>query len=219
MSIIFIRHGRTAGNERHAYIGAKDEPLSPNGAEELRRAKEQGFYPAADRLYISPMKRCAQTAAILYPALEPVVVGDFKERNFGRYEGKTFEELKNDAPYMEWVNAGGTAPFPAGEADEAFRGRVIAAFERMCEEIAGEIPTEGSIGFHSKDAVSYAAVGAGAPDIAVIAHGGTIMTILHHFFAKENEQFFDFYLENGDYYVVSRKNQFSFNLALGTNKS
>ncbi len=177
VSWVLIRHGRTEGNERRAYIGATDEPLSENGREQIESAAAAGFYPPVEMVFVSPMKRCRETAEIIYPHIIPEVVPGFRERDFGRLEGKTFEELQDDAGYMEWVRAGGHAPFPAGEPDEKFYGRIRAAFEDLWQ--------------NEKDRA-----------VAVIAHGGTIMAIIDAFFSGKSFDMFSYRPENGDYYVV-----------------
>ena len=63
MKIIFIRHGQTKGNEEKRYIGRTDESLSQKGIEEIKNR----LYPDADTVWVSPMKRCVETAKIIYP--------------------------------------------------------------------------------------------------------------------------------------------------------
>ena len=177
---MLIRHGLTLGNERGAYIGKTDETLSNKGVAAIRQAAAEGFYPIVDKLFISPMKRCRQTAEIIYPGIDPVEISGFAERDFGRYEGKSFAELKDDPEYMSWVHSGGSLPFPDGEMDEAFRERVTAAYRRLLREDA-------------KDDTKR---------IGIIAHGGTIMTIMHCFYDHSSSDLFAWHLYNGDYYLV-----------------
>ena len=58
MKIIFIRHGPTPGNLARRYIGSTDEPLAPGALPGCPA-------PAAERVYVSPLLRCRQTAALL----------------------------------------------------------------------------------------------------------------------------------------------------------
>ena len=67
MRWILIRHGKTRGNLEGRYVGCRtDEPLSPEGIEELK----QRSYPRAEWVYVSPMSRCIETAEILYPGVK-----------------------------------------------------------------------------------------------------------------------------------------------------
>ena len=62
MKLWLIRHGLTRLGEEKRYQGVLDEPLSERGRAELRRAD---FAPA--HVYVSPMRRARETAAILFP--------------------------------------------------------------------------------------------------------------------------------------------------------
>ena len=67
MKVILIRHGATMGNQEKRYIGITDEALCDTGIEKLLKNVHKDIYPAADKIYVSPMKRCIQTAQIIYP--------------------------------------------------------------------------------------------------------------------------------------------------------
>ncbi len=54
----------------------------------LERRKAAGEYPEADLVFVSPMRRCLETAEVLYPGQEPVVIEEFRECDFGLFEGK-----------------------------------------------------------------------------------------------------------------------------------
>ena len=110
--MFLIRHGKTKGNLEHRYIGRTDESLCEKGKEELLRRRA----PEVQRVYASPMRRCIQTAEILYPAREFLKVEDFRECDFGRFEGKNYQELSKDPGYQAWIDSGGSLAFPGGES-------------------------------------------------------------------------------------------------------
>ena len=58
-----IRHGKTEGNKLARYIGTTDEPLCQEGIEFLKKMD----YPKVQEIYVSPLRRCVQTAEILFP--------------------------------------------------------------------------------------------------------------------------------------------------------
>ncbi|MBP3761767.1 MAG: histidine phosphatase family protein, partial [Ruminococcus sp.] len=89
MKINFIRHGMTAGNEMKKYIGTTDEELSEKGISIIKSIQ----YPDCDTLIVSPMKRCIQTAKIIYPDKNYIICEDFRECDFGDFEGKNYIEL------------------------------------------------------------------------------------------------------------------------------
>ena len=61
MRITMIRHGMTLGNTQKRYIGVTDERLCPEGIQTLETGVAKGYYPAADTIYVSPLKRCIET--------------------------------------------------------------------------------------------------------------------------------------------------------------
>ena len=97
MRVVFIRHGKTKGNIERRYIGITDENLSTEGIFELKRMK----YPVVDRVISSPLKRCFQTAEIIYGKTAEIYQ-DFRECDFGEFENKNYEELKNNKYYKDW---------------------------------------------------------------------------------------------------------------------
>ena len=97
MSWILIRHGLTEGNLQKRYVGCRtDEPLCPEGIRQLK----QHPYPAVQRVYTSPMRRCLETAAVLYPGLSPQIIPDFRECDFGAFEYRNYAELNGLEDYQ-----------------------------------------------------------------------------------------------------------------------
>ena len=171
MKWLLIRHGQTRGNLEHRYIGCRtDEPLCQEGIMLLQRRK----YPPAARVFVSPMKRCRETAALLYPDVPAVVVDDFRECDFGAFENKNYAELDGRADYQAWIDSGGELPFPGGESRAQLAARCAEAFGRIREQ---------------------------DEDCAVIAHGGTIMAIMERF-AEPKGSYFDFQVRNGGGYIL-----------------
>lgn len=172
MKIVFIRHGLTAGNLEKRYIGSTDEPLCPEGIAQLKVMK----YPQCGVLICSPMKRCIESAEILFPGQGYITDEKLRECDFGDFEGKNYTELADDMHYQNWINSGGTMPFPDGESPEAFRKRCNSAFESI---IRNNAP---------------------ASSIAFVVHGGTIMSILEKH-AVPYRPYFDWHCENGHGYI------------------
>ncbi len=84
--LAFIRHGATQANKERRYLGKTDESLSEEGIEILESYKMQKLYPDVEYLFTSPMKRCTETAKIIYPTLCPIVIPEWEEINFGQFE-------------------------------------------------------------------------------------------------------------------------------------
>ena len=152
MELLLIRHAPTAGNLARRYLGRTDEGLCPEG---IALAKEAaGRMPPVDVVYISPMRRCRETAELLFPGREPVAVPGLEETDFGAFEYKTYEELKTDPAYCAWLDSGGEGPIPGGEDRQTVERRVLAALDGLLKAL----PETGRA--------------------ALVVHGGTIMTIL-----------------------------------------
>ena len=127
MKVVLIRHSKTAGNLMGRYIGTTDEPLCEEGI----RLLENRSYPAAELVYVSPMKRCRETAALIYPTLAQREEPLLRECDFGDFENKNYLELNGNPDYQAWVDSGGTLPFPGGESREGFSGTLPG---RLCED-------------------------------------------------------------------------------------
>ena len=72
--IHLIRHGLTEANLKQQYIGSTDMPLAAVGLSELQRLKNENDYPKVDKVYSSPMLRCKQTANVLYPSKDIMII-------------------------------------------------------------------------------------------------------------------------------------------------
>ena len=182
--LILIRHGKTAGNLLGRYIGSRtDEPLCDEGREEL--AGKQ--LPEVERLYVSPMKRCVETAEILWPEFdrkEMQKVTDLRECDFGDFENKNYKELSGNGDYQAWIDSNGTLPFPNGESMDAFKSRCLEAFARIVEDVSGaeqEWIASGKTGIFRA---------------GIVVHGGTIMAILEQY-GYPKAAYFDYQVKNG----------------------
>lgn len=174
--ILLIRHSKTEGNLLGRYIGTTDEPLCEKGVELLKQKK----YPTADSLYVSPMKRCIETAKRIYPGMPCEIIADFRECSFGEFENKNYKELDGNPAYQAWIDSQGTIPFPGGESQEVFRSRCCHAFQNTVNDIISK-------------KVSRA---------AIVIHGGTIMSIMEAF-AVPKRAFYDWQVKNAQGFLVA----------------
>ena len=135
MRVTLIRHGKTAGNLDRRYTGVTDAPLCPAGRAEVERAKKD---EALETVFVSPLVRARETAAILFPNAEQIVVEDLHEMDFGDFEGRTADEMANDPAYRAWVEDGCRGACPNGESTESFRKRVVDAFQKTLQTADGD---------------------------------------------------------------------------------
>ncbi len=177
MRVIFIRHGKTSGNLEKRYIGKTDGPLCHEGENEIASRE----YPDADIVVSSPMKRCIQTAELIYPNKKMKIYDGLRECDFGDFEGKNYIELSENPDYQNWIDSGGTLPFPNGEAHEDFAYRCVSAFEKAV--------------YDNRNSESA----------AFIVHGGTIMAVLEKY-AEPKRSFYDYQVKNGCGYITEFEN-------------
>ncbi len=172
MQIFLIRHGCTAGNLEHRYVGTTDEGLTDEARQALLR--ESVRYPVPDIVFSSPMRRCLETAGVLFPGMEPVCVDGLRECAFGEFEYRNYQELQTDGRYQAWIDSGGTLAFPGGESREIFAARCCEAFGQALAE----------------------AHKSGARSAAFVVHGGTVMAVMERF-ARPSRGYFDWQVKNG----------------------
>lgn len=172
MNILLIRHGKTQGNLLKKYIGKTDESLCEAGKNELLEKE----FSQVKTVITSPLKRCVETAKILFPRSENYIYDDLQECDFGDFENYNFEELKENKDYQQWLDSNGQMPFPHGESHEAFKARCCAAFLRAIDE-------------HRESCLAF------------VVHGGTIMAVLERF-AVPHKDFFNWQVKNGCGFLV-----------------
>lgn len=172
MNIWLLRHGRTRYNDERRYQGKLDIPLSPEGAAELLAA---GFAP--ERVYVSALRRARETARIIFPNARQTVVPALAEMDFGVFEGRTADELAHDAAYRAWVDGGCMGQCPGGESRATFGARVCGAFEPLVD-------------------------GAQEEDLVIVAHGGTVWTLMERY-ALPERAYFDWVCGNGGGYRLT----------------
>ena len=154
--IHFIRHGAIDETLSGKYIGTTDVPLSDKGKMDLKKLDYEYRYPGTQVVFTSPLKRCTETCRILYPEQNPLSIANLSECNFGEWEGKTAEELKNDPDFEKWLAGDNSVKPPKGESNADFTRRICRMFESIVE---GLMKT-------------------GTTESVIVTHGGVIMTLL-----------------------------------------
>lgn len=177
MKVILIRHLPTPGNEKRQYIGRTDEGLSKRAVEEFLARNVKAM--EVQHIVASPMKRCIQTAELIWPGQKIRTEPLLKECDFGLFEGKTYEELKSEPDYIRWLESGGKTAFPQGESQETFRARCAEGVKRQIRCYMEK----------------------GACSLAFVVHGGTIMAALEAL-AEGKHTFYDWQTGNGCGYMA-----------------
>lgn len=163
--IHLIRHAMTKENIDGKYIGHTDVEASEYGLRQVKNMIDEfGGYPEADAVVSSPLKRCLETAKLIYPEKKPLVLDDLIEYDFGEFEGRTADEMKDDDAFKIWLSgAHPETPVPFGESQIAFNERVCKCFAKLIDGI----------------------IKSGVSSTAVITHGGVIMSLMAAFAVPE----------------------------------
>lgn len=155
-NLYLFRTGLTKGNLNAQYIGHTDLPLTTSSIEEIKRIKARHHYPSVDAVFVSPLKRAMDSAAIMFEKNNKIVIDNFIEYNFGEFEGLTAEDLKDNEDFKAWLHGDiYTAP-PHGESNAEFVQRICDSFEKVINGCIAE----------------------GIQNIAIVTHAGVIATIL-----------------------------------------
>jgi alpha-ribazole phosphatase len=179
--LYLIRHGETEGAETKRYKGSIDVLLSQNGVKQMEEVSEYLFRSIRnspspggtpgllDAVYCSDLSRAMRSAEIIgapYP-LDPIVVPALRERNFGVWEGMTFDEIRARYPDEFGAWAGNPLKFSpmGGESTQEVTARAVGAIKEITSAHAGK-------------------------QIAVISHGGVTRILLCHFLGVPLENIF-----------------------------
>lgn len=154
--LYLIRHGITQGNLESRYIGSTDLPLCKEGVDEINHLNENFEYPNVGKVYSSPMKRCLETAKIIYPSFTPEIIENIREYDFGMLENKTLAELLENPKYKKWIESGFATSLGDGETSTQFQARIILGIDKIILDMMQKQISEA----------------------AVICHGGVIGQIL-----------------------------------------
>ena len=155
-NLYLIRHGKTEANLHRLYCGSTDLPLSEAGIREL---EEKEIRLSGVEFRISGMLRTRQTMGILFGEVPFLVDSRFREVDFGLFEMKSYEQLKDDPAYQAWISGDNEENVPpGGESGNQMRRRVLDGLEELLT---------------------------GTEDVALITHGGVIAAIMDHLFPEQ----------------------------------
>ncbi|MBI5188063.1 MAG: histidine phosphatase family protein [Nitrospirae bacterium] len=186
-TLYLIRHGEAEGVKERRYKGTIDVQLSEKGVKQMgrvsafisaevqkcRSAEATSEPPnlrtsALSAVYCSDLSRAIKSAEIIAEpqSLKPIVVPSLRERNFGLWEGMSFDEIKGKYPeeFDAWANNPLRYSPIGGESTLEVRDRVIAALDRILDE-------------------NYIC-------IVIVAHGGVNRIILCHILGMPLENIF-----------------------------
>jgi len=183
MKIYLFRHGSTLSNEKKTYTGSIDIDLSKKGVKEIKTYCNKNIYPKDCQLFTSPMKRAISSLELIYQE-EYKICNDLKETDFGDWEGKSYQNLKNDPSYLSWINDPVLNYPPNGEKFSDFKNRVVNEYKKIL-----------SLNNNNK---------------VIMSHGGTIRAIMSELI-DPTKSFFEFNINNGLGYALDYQDGYLIN--------
>lgn len=157
-TLLLARHGQTDWNRSRRLQGHTDIPLNQEGRRQSRRLADRLQGTAVAALQASDLARAAETAGILADALgvAPELRSGWREIHLGDLEGR--DGLETTRAQGELISAAARQEGPLGQGGESFsdfQARIVAAYERLCRDHAGET-------------------------VLLVSHGGTLKTLIAH---------------------------------------
>jgi probable phosphomutase (TIGR03848 family) len=156
-TFLLIRHGDCEPVGKSIAGRMSGVNLNDRGLEQARILAERLGKMKIDRLYSSPLERTRQTAAPLAKALglDVQISEKLHEINYGKWTGKTFEELSTVPLWKEFYSFKSNIRIPGGEM-------IVEVESRMC-------------GFIEEERRRCNGT------VAIFSHGDPIKTIIAHY--------------------------------------
>jgi len=200
-TLYLIRHGETEGGEIRRYKGTIDVPLSEKGLRQMKLVsryiyqntvsnQNSGYRTRSTELsavYCSDLSRAITSAEIIAEphSLKPIIVSSLRERNFGLWEGMSFDEIREKYPleFDAWADNPLKFSPLEGESTSAMKDRVIQAMNDIMENRNKE-------------------------NIAIVAHGGVNRIILCHILEIPLENIFRIEQDYGALNIIEFWNKY-----------
>ena len=156
--IMLVRHGVTEWNTKGRVQGQSDTHLAPDGVHQARLLTAHFPFDIVDAIYSSDLHRAFTTAEVIASKfnLDIIPAPEFREVNFGEWEGKSFEELAQEDPtnFKKFFLQPDMLLLKGGETFAEVQNRAITALKKIVHE-QGE-----------------------NKHIVIVTHGGIIRTII-----------------------------------------
>ena len=129
--VILVRHGQTDENVNGRISGQGPVPLNPRGQDQARLAAKALASLGVTQLYSSPVVRARQTAEVLKTDLQLDIqeVPDLREVGYGDWEGRQFNDIRNEAAARNVMHNPLHAVFPKGESLLGVQQRAVRVIE------------------------------------------------------------------------------------------
>lgn len=159
--IYLIRHGETDWNAARRIQGHSDIPLNEMGKRQALRLAERLQHIPISRICASDLQRAVETALPLAECLGLPVhrFGDLRERHYGEWEGRSYEEVRTEMPDVNtWT-----------EQNRRYNIETFSSMQQRGVNCLRSIVQENT-----------------SEHLVVISHGGMLNAILHYMSSGEH---------------------------------
>jgi alpha-ribazole phosphatase len=141
MDVYLVRHGITEWNKEKRYLGHTDQEVIKSELTQLSKLKKELMKMSFDDVFTSDLRRCQETLAYLDLPSQVSVDRRLREIHFGDWEGKTYNELKDDQDYQNWLDNWEVYSIPNGESAETFKARIDSFSNDLFRRLMNHTPT------------------------------------------------------------------------------
>ncbi|MBR2179193.1 MAG: histidine phosphatase family protein [Selenomonadaceae bacterium] len=160
IKVMLVRHGVTEWNVTQRIQGQSNIHLAPDGVHQARLLTVHFPFDTVDAIYSSDLHRAMTTAEVIASRfnLEVIPVKEFREINFGSWEGKTFEDIAKEDPadFKKFFLQPDMLLIKDGETFAELQNRAVTTLKRIVHDIGDD------------------------KHIVIVMHGAIIRTIIAH---------------------------------------
>lgn len=133
--LVLVRHGESTGRSSTHLVGSGDPDLAAEGREQVRASAVGYAHLPFDLVVASPLRRAWQSARLLVGDAPIRIEADFREVDFGRWEGRAVSEVRASDPvlYEQWQQGAPGFEYPGGERRGEFRARIQRGLQRLLD--------------------------------------------------------------------------------------
>lgn len=171
-SIYLIRHAKTKANKYGVLCGRTESEVI-GSIEEIKNEIEPKLEPLKSPVIISsPLKRAVDTASVFERTI--VTEEGFLEFDFGEFEGKSFEYIKQNhsKEFEKILKEGNDYQYPGGENLTSFLNRVSNTYNKVLENYS-----------------NY-------NELVIVSHAGVIQMLLSYILTGDKTLYWNFRIKN-----------------------
>jgi len=127
-TVILVRHGQSIMNRMHVFAGRNNTELTLDGYKQIKKTSKfvKKRY-SSNVIFSSPLKRAISTANIIQSKFKCPIKTDDRliETDFGKWEGKSPNELSKTKEWELYSNDPFHFTFPNGESPQDVKKRIL----------------------------------------------------------------------------------------------